>query len=410
MKLALQFAVRYFFSRKSTNAINILSWISVGAIVVGTAALIIVLSVFNGFEGLIKSLYSNFYPEVIVQPREGKRFKLNELQWKQVKQLDGISVLSRTLTENALLRHMEANQTIVVLKGVDEEYNKISDVEQHIDQGQYLLRHGQESYGVFGVGVAASLGVRGDQGVLPVSVYVPGKTLSSMNPEEAFSSGLIYPSGVFAIQQEFDNNYVLTDLEFVQSLLDAGDDISALEIKLVSPQDEERVIGGLQKIMGPAFKIENRFQQNKSLYLVMQTEKWAVYAILAFILVIAGFNMIGTLGMLVLDKQKDIAVLKAMGATPAFIHKIFLAEGAFIAVMGGVAGLVLGSLILWLQKQFGIIKLDGSSFVVEAYPVAFNLPDYLLVACTVVCIGMIAAWFPARKAARLELELRTMLQ
>ncbi len=410
MKLPLQFAIRYFFSKKSTNAINILSWISVGAIVVGTAALIIVLSVFNGFEGLIKSLYSNFYPEVIVQVREGKRFTVSAAQWQQINSLQGISVVSRTLTENALLRHAESTQTIVVLKGVDENFNKISDVEQHLDQGSYLLKQGNESYGVFGIGVAASLGVRGDQGVLPVAVYVPGKTFNSMNPEDAFHSGLLYPAGVFAIQQEFDNNYVLTDIGFVRSLLDAGDAVSALEIKLSAPDEEEKVIAGLQQIMGPAFKVENRYQQNKSLYMVMQTEKWAVYVILSFILVIAAFNMIGTLSMLVLDKQKDIAILKALGTTPAFIQKIFLLEGGFIAAMGGAAGLLLGTIILGLQKAFGLIKLGGSSFVVDAYPVAFNGLDYLLVALTVLCIGIVAAWFPARKAARFELELRTMLQ
>ena len=395
-----QFASRYFRAKKSTNAINIIAWVSVVAIAVGTGALIVILSVFNGFEGLVKSLYSSFYPSIKIAPSSGKTIILTPAQLRQVAAVPGVAHFSQVVEEKAVLRYGD-EPTIAILKGVDSSYNNVTDVKSNIVRGRFDTGDSVAYRAVLGLELEGALGVDVVHSLAPVTVYLPRRNVSTfVTPEDALNNGVLYPAGTFAIQQEFNSKYVITNIQFMRSLLELGaDEMSALEIGIRPGADERQLKEKLELLLGKGYKVQTRYEQNQSLYAIMQTEKWAVYVILSFIMIIAAFNMIGSLYMLVIEKEKDITILKAMGARQSLIMRIFLAEGLIIAGIGTALGFTLGGAFCLLQQRFGLIKLEGTSFLVDAYPVNMHHEDFVLVFVTIMIIGIAASWYPARRAA-----------
>jgi lipoprotein-releasing system permease protein len=397
------FAWRYFRSKKSTNAINVIAWISVTAITVGCTALIIILSVFNGFEELVKGLYTDFYTDIRISPAKGKTILLNHQLQQQIKSTPGVAVFSLVAEEKALLVN-GPYQSIVLVKGVDEQYVTTNKITEHIKRGKFSLGTLEDPSIVLGYGIENAIGADVERGVYPLTLYTPNRK-ANFNSLDGLSVNNIRASGTFQVQQEFDNKYAFTNLAFFRYMLNMeADEYSAAEIKVRG--DADQVKEQLQATLGDKYIVQTRYEQNKSLYAVMQMEKWVIYAILSLILIVAAFNMIGALTMLVLEKQKDIAVLQAMGASQKRIQAIFLSEGLLLAGFGAALGMLLATLICWLQIKFELIKLAGDTFIVKAYPVKLIATDYLLVLGTVTIIGFLAAWIPSRKASRQELALK----
>lgn len=403
----LKFAWRYFKAKKSTNAINIISWVSVVAIVFGTASLVIILSAFNGFESLVKSLYASFYPDIKIGPEKGQMITLTQAQLDQLKGIAGIQSISLIAEEKALLQNGEL-QTVVHIKGVDQHYAKVAGLSDHLYRGEYLLGNQEQPGLVLGIGVEQALGLLSDQAITPVSVYLPKKNSPFNNdPLSSLAVSLANPTGSFAIQSEFDNKYVITNLDFVKSY--AGykqDQYSAAEIKLKANVAAADVVTVLSATLGKGYKVEDRFQQNKTLYTTIQLEKLAIYGIFSLILVVAAFNMLGALSMLVLEKRKDIQVLMALGANQSLIQKIFLIEGILLSTIGAIGGMLIALILYYLQITYKLVPLQGETFLIDYYPVKLSAIDFLLVGTTVLLIGTIASWIPSRKASKEKLALR----
>ena len=394
------FAWRYFRSKKSTNVINVIAWISVVAIVVGTAALIVVLSVFNGFEGLIKSMYGDFYTDLKIQPATGKFMSVTDKQLSDIQKNSFVDNFSTVIEEKAVLVNGDA-QPIVFLKGVDSNYNAISGISKHLAfDSKFNLGTVDSPAIVIGGGVENSLRSFPNMPD-PLTIYLPNRNAASFtNLQSAMNSYNIEQTGSFRIQEEFDSKYGFTNIGFVRYMLDLADNqYSAIEIKLNPDADADKAKASLQQILGKDYTIHTRYEQNQSLFNIMQMEKWIIYIILSLILVIAAFNMIGALTMLVLEKRKDIAILKALGGTNKLIQNIFLSEGFLLAIIGGALGMLLALIICTIQLVFKPIKLTGGSFLVDYYPVELNVLDFLLVGFTVFVVAILAAWVPARKAA-----------
>ena len=412
MNLSLLFARRYFRSKKSTNAINIIAWISIVAIIIGTSSLITVLSVFNGFEGLVKSLYSSFYTDLKILPANGKTIILTPAQLGQIKTMRDIKNFSAVIEEKALLKNNDGDndyQNVVVLKGVDDNYQYVSGVSQHIVAGNYDIGTIDTPRIILGAGVESSLNLYADRNIVPLTVFLPRKgTTEQIDLLNDISSTYIGTSSAFQIQQDFDNKYAITNIDFMKEALRMQpNELSGLEISLNDIDQVNRVKRELKKMLGNNYQILDKYEQNKSLYSVMNLERWAIYGVFSLILIVAAFTMIGALTMLALEKQKDIAVLHAMGANRGFIQMIFLKNGVLLAVIGGVVGMLLALLIIYLQINFRLIELEGGSFLINYFPVKLKIGDFVLVTATIFIIALIASWFPARKAAAQEFSLRS---
>ncbi len=403
----LKFAWRYFRAKKSTNAINIISWVTAGVIAFSTLCQVLVLSVFNGFEDLVKSLYSNFYSDIKVIPDKGKTFTLTSAQLKQISSMAGIKGTSLDIEEKALLQNGD-QQTVVLLKGADSNYDKVSGVPQKMYHGVFNVGTLDNPKLVLGSGIENALGIQADRNLFPITVFLPKKTNSnSPNALSALSEGNATTSGSFAIQQDFDNKYVITNLAFMKQQMNyQPDEYSALEISLHNPDQSEKFTKDIQKILGNKYKVLTKYEQNTSLYNSMRLEKWFIYAVLTLILIIAAFNMVGALTMLVLEKRKDISVLQSMGADKSLIRKIFLSEGVLLAVVGAGTGIILALIIAFLQTKFHLIKLVGNSFLIDYFPVKLLVTDFLLVVFTSLVIAFAASWFPAKKAAQQMFNLK----
>lgn len=402
------FAWRYFRAKKSANAINIIAWISMLAMLFGTTALILVLSVFNGFEGLVKSLYSSFYTDLKIFPVQGKVLTLTGDQLQQIRGLNGIKNFSLIAEEKALLQNGDY-QSIVNLKGVDENYEYVSGVAGAVVKGEFELGDEENPSLVLGAGIENAVGVQADRNLLPLIIHVPKKSKTEMlDPLKNISTDTIVTAGSFIIQQDFDNKYGITNLAFVKKMLNMQpDEYNAAEIALTSPGDVSRIQDKLKQLLGNNYKVLTRYEQNRNLYSIMQAEKWVIYAVLALIMGIFSFTMISSLTMLVLEKQKDISVLHALGANRNFIQRVFLSEGLLLAGIGAVAGILLALLIVWLQLTYKLIPLQGGSFLIDYFPVKLRLADFLLVAVTVLIIALLASLIPATKAAGQEFSLRS---
>lgn len=400
-KLSWKFARRYLFARKSTNAINIISAIAGLGMIFGTIALILVLSVFNGFEDLVSDLYGTFNPDIRVTAQEGKFFHAEQEVITQLEQLAEVSVVSQVIEQLAFLKYDEKDH-FSIIKGVDEKFVKVSQVDTAVFRGEFKLRDGPLNYAVLGWGVESSLGVDLGDPFARLQVYIPKKKASrSLDLTQAFNSDIIEPIGTFRIQEEYDRKYTFVPIEFLGDLLELKQgEISALELAL-NPEDyNEKTRLKIAEIMGAGFDTKNRYQQDEFSYQVMQMEKWIVYLILSFIMIVASFNIVGSLSMLVIEKSADISVLKSMGATNGMIRSIFMTEGLLLSISAGLIGMLIAFVIGMIQMKFGIIKISGHSFLLEAYPISMRIGDFLLVLLTIVAISVLASWYPAKRAAR----------
>ncbi len=403
------FAWRYFKAKKSTNAINIIAWVSIVAIIFGTSSLILILSVFNGFEGLVKSLYSNFYTDLKITPASGKTMVITPDQLAKLKGTEGVKNFSMVVEEKAMLQNGE-NQPVIYLKGVDEQYRYVSGVADNLlSDAEYDIGTAEQPKLIVGLGVEGALDIRADRNIYLLKIYLPRKSNSEqINLMDDISNDTIRTSAAFKIQQDFDNKYAITHIDFVKRAMRLGvNEYTAVEIALQKPDNANRFRRTLRNIFGDGYTIQNKYEQNRSLYSVMNLERWAIYAVFSLILVVAAFTIIGTLTMLVLEKQKDIHVLHALGGSKGFIQRIFLSEGLLIALIGGVVGMLLAVLMIWMQQQYHLIPITGGSFLIDYYPVKLNAMDFLLVGSTVFAIAIIASWIPARKAAVQEFSLRS---
>jgi len=399
------FAWRYFKSKKSTNAINIIAWISVVAITVGTAALIVVLSVFNGFEGLVKGLYADFYADIRVAPAVGKTFHLSTAQYQQIKQTVGVTGMSGVVEEKAVLVNGECT-SIVYIRGVDNQFENVIKIASHIKRGKFELGTPEDPKIVVGIGIENAACLDVERPSSPITLYMPNRGAANFKSADALNAFNVQAIGTFMVQQDFDNKYVFSNLAFMRFMLNLQvDEYSAIDIK--ANDNADLVKKKIQEILGNSFLVQTRYEQNQSLFTVMQIEKWVIYAILSLILVVAAFNMIGALTMLVLEKQKDIAVLQAMGANQNRIKGIFLSEGLLLAGLGAVSGMVLAAIICGIQERFELIKLGGNTFIIDYYPVKMHLADFVLVAGTVFVIAVLAAYIPAKKASVQSFSLKS---
>lgn len=403
------FAWRYFKAKKSTNAINIIAWVSVIAIMVITASFIVLLSVFNGFEGLVQSLYSSFYPDIRVSARQGKIIRVDPTRLRQLALVEGIRNYSLVVEERTLLQNEDIS-TPVYLKGVDSDYAYVTEVREKLIHGKYDLGDADHPKVLLGSGVENALAVVSDKSLYPLAVYVfkRGVNINVVDPYQAVAEENITTAGTFFIQQEIDNKYSITNIGFLKRMMGlAPDEYSSVEIALTSDLRANAVKRQLQTIFGSNYAIETRYEQNKNLFSVMTLEKWAIYGILTLMLVVAAFTMIGALTMLVLEKQKDIQVLKAIGAGNGLIQKIFLSEGLLLALIGAISGGLLGTALCWAQVKFKLIAIEGGTFLVDYYPVAMKPFDFVLIGFTVTIVAVLASWLPSRKAAIQPIQLRS---
>ncbi len=396
LNFPLYIAKRYLFAKKSHNAINIISAISLAGVTIGTMALIIVLSVFNGFDGLIQTLFNTFDPDLKITIVEGKSFQTDYEKLRQLSEIKGVVVFSKIVEENALLKYGE-KQYIATIKGVDSNYYAINNMDSSIIEGKFLLENEGERYAIVGQGIAYYLQV-GLKFITPLTIYVPRKSATiSMNPENAFNQKYIYPSGIFNVLQDYDTKYVLVPISFAQELLEDTLSITSIEIKADENAEIAQVQKEVQQLFGPQFDVKNRYQQKELFYRIMKYEKWAIFMILSFILAIASFNIVGSLSMLIIEKKKDIATLHSIGADSKLIRKVFLFEGIMISFFGAFLGLSLGLIICALQIKYGFVQFPSSgSFIISAYPVNIKLVDVFLVLITVLIIGFLAAWYPVK--------------
>ena len=399
MKTAFYIARRYLISKKSVNVINIISGVSIAGVTVGTFALVVILSVFNGLDFSIKSLFSTFDPDIkITNTIKGKPFELNAIDIGKIKQIAGISTVTPIIEEDAFLMYGN-RQYFATIKGVPANYNEISRLDtSSITSGRFLLEANQIPYAVVGQGVAYYLSV-GLSFTDPIHIYTLKKgTKGRPTLENTFSHSTIYASGIFQNQQEIDSKYVLVPNGFAQELFQMEDRVSAVEIGLTKGTSEDVVKEEIAHILGNQFAVKTQFEQHELFYRVMQSEKWAIFFILAFILVIASFNILGSLSMLIIDKKADIAILQSMGANQKLVRTIFLFEGWMISLAGAALGLILGVLICWIQMEYGILKIPGNdgSFIFSSYPVEIRFSDLVVIFLLVTGIGFLAAWYPIR--------------
>ncbi len=383
------------------NAINIITGISVLGITIGAAALVLILSVFNGFESLISSYFNAFNPEIKMLPAKGKTLWLDEEKLKQLDSVPGVQHYSKVLEEVVMLRYDDM-QVFGVIKGVDDQYNIVNNIDSTIRMGSYKISADGLNYGILGAGIAGQLKLVPEHGFESLEVYVPKKEVAG--PLDPFFLQVnIIPAGIFAVQSEADNKYLVCDLDVVEYLLQTEDEFSALEIK--TNGNVEKTIKALKAHFGDDYVFQNRFQQDEVFLKIMNIEKWLSFAIVCLIIFLVAFNLIGSLWMIVLDKKKDISILKAMGATDGMVRKIFLAEGIWISSLGIIFGFGIALLLYYLQKNFGLITVpDG--FVISAYPVEVRWEDFVIVALTVLAIGLLISVAPAYKAGQIKAFIR----
>jgi lipoprotein-releasing system permease protein len=396
VKLSLYIASRYLFAKKSRNAINVISSVSVAGVAVGTMALIIVLSVVNGLESLVRSIFNTFDPDLKITAAAGKTFIPDSTRLTILSKVNGIECYSLCVEENALLKYGE-KQYIATIKGVDDNYNEVTGIDSSMWDGEFLLRSEQgRPYAIPGIGIANFLGLRINF-ITPLNIYVPKRTGDAdLNPENAFIRNYIFPSGIYQVEQEYDSKYVFMPLGFARELLEYKSEVTSLEVKFTEGARESAVQKEVMKIFGKDFVVQNKYEQQEIFYKVMKSERLAIFLILTLILVIASFSIIGSLTMLIIEKERDVEILRSLGADNDLIRKIFIFEGWLISILGAAAGILLGFLICWIQQTYGIVRLRSDSLVMDAYPVVMKIKDFIIVPATVLLIGYWAAWYPVR--------------
>lgn len=403
LRLPLFMARRYLFSKKKVGAINIISAISVAGVAFGTAALLCTLSVFNGFRDLVSSLYTNFDPPLLVTPMQGKFLAQDDAALKKIKAHPQVEAASYTLTDNALIL-FQGRPTVITLKGIDNAFEHVTRLDSILyGEGQFRLERGGVYFGTPGIGLAAQMGGI-DYGTLQICAPRKGERVNLVNPAESFSTAEITASGVcFNVnQRRYDETYLLVPLACAQELFEQPAKVTALEVRLKPGADIEKVREEMQEETKGRLKVQTQMEQQEEVFNVMQIEKLMAYLFLTFILLIACFNIIGSVSMLIIDKRDDVATLRHLGANERTIFRIFLFEGRFIALLGAFVGTLAGLALCWAQQEFGLIKLGGSagSFIVENYPVSVHASDVLLVLATVIIVGFIAVWYPVKYLSR----------
>jgi ABC-type lipoprotein release transport system permease subunit len=405
MSLPLNIAFRYFFSRRregSFNIITLISGISLLGYVVGAAALIIVLSVFNGFENLFSTLYSQFDADIQITSTVGKSFPTSQLNIAQIKNIDGVLYVNYVIEENVLARY-NGKQVLATVKGVDEKYLNAVHLDTNLISGALLLQEGDTNFALVGQGLAYQLGVQPDDQFNFLTIYVPSKgEIDLLNAENAFKRNPIFPIGVLGIQEEVDNKYIIVPLRFIEPLLEKKNQVSSIEIRLSKDASMDKIRKQIEDIAGGSFLVKNRFQQRDSFYKVMKSEKFISFMILLFIMMVAAFNTVGSLYMLVIEKKKDLKIFASMGLTANQARKIFMFEGIILAIFGGLVGIILGGLICWLQQEYSIINFSSSEgFIIDSYPVRIKAADFMYVFLTIVGLGFITSLYPGYKAKQM---------
>lgn len=405
MNFPFYIARRYLFSKKSTHAINIISAISVIGVAVATMALIVTLSVFNGFHDMVASFFTQLDPQLKITPSKGKVAPADDPILTKIRQLPQIEVATECLEDQALAVYGD-RQLMVKLKGVDDNFDKLTHIREILQgDGEYELHAADMNYGIPGLGVAYLLGL-GYTYQQPLHIFAPRREgqLNLADPTEGFVEDELYSPGVvFSIKQgKYDKNYILTSLQFTRNLFDRDGMLSSLEIRLKPGSNFDKVKAEIQEIAGDKYYVSDRYEQHDDTFRIMKVEKLIAYIFLTFILVIACFNIIGSLSMLIIDKREDVVTLRNLGASDCQITRIFLFEGRMISLIGAIIGLIIGLLLCWLQQQYGIVRLGSSegSFVVNAYPVSVHPTDIILVFITVLTVGFISVWYPVRYFSR----------
>lgn len=396
MRVPFYIARRYLFAKKSHNIINIISIISLVGVATGVMALVIVLSVFNGFDSLIGRLYSSIDSDLRILPKQGKSFSATTPEFNKIREHKGVAVFADIFEENALFRYRN-KQHIGVIKGVSKNYIHLTGIDSMLVDGEFKLWSGSQPMAIMGQGVAYYLNANLAH-FDPLVIYVPKRGKMTLSLESAFGKKNIMPSAVFAIEQDFDTQYIVAPVEFVRDLLGYDSTmVTSIELKVAKGYNPEKLKQEFEKTLGSSYKIQNRYQQNESLYRTMKSEKFAIGLILTLILIIASFNIVGSLSMLIIEKRKDVETLRSIGADNDLIRKIFMAEGMLISFGGTIIGTLLGLFVCWLQITFKLISLEGrGNFIIDAYPVDIQFGDIGLILLVVLTIGFIAARFPVR--------------
>jgi len=404
-------AKRYLFSKKKHNAINIISGISVCGVAFATMALVCTLSVFNGFRDLVANFFTAFDPELKITVVEGKVFNPNETVFKKVKNLASVAVFSESLEDNAVVKY-KGRQTVVTIKGVQDNFQQLTQIDSILyGKGMFMLHADELNYGVLGVQLISTLGC-GLRFVDPIEVYAPirGEDINLANPMASFKVDYLYSPGVaFAVnQKKYDASYILTSLDFARRLFDYDKDVSSIELKLKESENVDRVKKQIQSIIGSRYIVQNRYEQQQDVFHIMEIEKLISYLFLVFILMIACFNVIGSLSMLILDKKKDVVTLRNMGASNKLIFRIFLFEGRMILFLGAIIGILLGLFLCFLQQRYGLVPLGDSAgtFVVDSYPVSIHVSDIVIIFISVVVIGLLSVWYPVRYLSKKLLKFK----
>ena len=407
MSFPFYIARRYLFSKKSHNAINVISGVSVCGVALATLALVCTLSVFNGFQDLVTTMFTAFDPEIKITATNGKVFDAQDERIQLLKELPEIEVFSESLEDNAMVQY-KGRQTMVVIKGIEDNFNQLTAIDSILyGRGDWILHDEVVDYAIPGIELVSVLGT-GIRFLDPLEVYAPkrGVKINVANPSTSFESSYLHSSGlVFAVnQQKYDASYILTSLSFARDLFQYKTEVSSIELRLVANADLKKVKNEIRRILGNDFLVLDRYEQQADTYRIMEVEKLISYVFLSFILLIACFNVIGSLSMLIIDKRNDVVTLRNLGADDQLISRVFLFEGYMITFFGALIGVGLGLLLCFIQQEFGLISLgSGSSagaFVVDAYPVSVYATDVILVLITVLVTGFLSVFFPVRYLTR----------
>ncbi len=401
MNLTLFIAKRYLFAKKSHNVINIISIISAGGIAIGTAALIIILSVYNGFEGLIKSMYSTYESDLLITPTHGKSFLPNTAQFDIIRQDTSIAAFCEIVQENVFVKYGD-QESIATMKGVDSYYERITLIKNYIKEGEFSLRHGEIPQAVMGRSLAFDLGLR-VHFVDPVELYFPSRNrnLSMINPASSLNRERVFPGGLFTIDQNFDQKFIFIPIEIARNLLEYEEEVSSVELYLKPGSDVPRLKKEIISLLGDEYVVQDRYEQNETLYKMMHSEKLSIYIILLFIVIIISCNLFGSLSMLIIEKRDDTETLKALGANNKTIKRIFLIEGWMISLSGILTGTVIALALCFTQQFFGIIPMPGN-FVIDSYPIVVKFGDVLLTIAGISLIGLLSAMLPFMIVKKIE--------
>ena len=399
MRLASFIEGRYLFARKSHNVINVISAISVVGMAIGTAALTIILSIYNGFDSLVRDMMGNLEPDILITPSKGKVFVPEGECYDWIYAQESVASMCTVLQEQVFISY-DGHQGVAIAKGMDAVAQEESPIRENIRDGKFEFRHGDIPEGVVGVGLAYKMGIN-PRFLAPIQLYYPSRTrkLSPSSPSSSIEYINIWPSGLFSINSEIDNSYILLDIDKMRELLEySGEEVSAVEIRMkegCEARELKRVIDGISERLGEDFTVSDRFRQNESLYKMMKYEKASIYLILIFVILIIGLNIHASLSMLIIEKREDISTLRAMGAGEKLIRRVFVLEGWFISLLGLAIGLLMGLAFCLLQQRFGLISMPGN-FVIQAYPVVLKASDLLITALSVAILGYLIAAFTER--------------